>query len=473
MSNLLDTFMTINVPNGFEMIDKLSGTEFEEFCAELLRAEEYTNIQITQGSGDHGVDITADKSGMSYAIQCKRYSGNVGNTAIQEIFSGKAIYHKDKALVITNSEFTAQAMKDAISLEVELWNRAVLIRKIEKYKDARLQKEAAKRKQEEIKRQKERELEAQSKREEQRKREAAEAESRRKKQYANGIVYLADVFLKPLYDRDNSLRLVIGMDHNGTSLITSLTKAPHVLVAGANIESIFNCFITSLLIGSKDFRLILLGNYPNYGDYSISPIIEYKRSIPEALGTIKWLEDVIEKRKLQKPYNSDANTSIPYIICIIDEISNLVAADPQIVESLIKVLNCGAEYGIHIILGTQIPNEYALPRRLRDLIPVRICRYGLDQSQFKLIIENDDSDKLNNLNECYFMSKENRLFRTVIPTISPCDIQKAVDCATKDFKDIINNQKDTAIQAGCTNTQLKKANSLTDKIKHIITRIFN
>ena len=224
MSNLLDTFMTINVPNGFEMIDKLSGTEFEEFCAELLRAEEYTNIQITQGSGDHGVDITADKSGMSYAIQCKRYSGNVGNTAIQEIFSGKAIYHKDKALVITNSEFTAQAMKDAISLEVELWNRAVLIRKIEKYKDARLQKEAAKRKQEEIKRQKERELEAQSKREEQRKREAAEAESRRKKQYANGIVYLADVFLKPLYDRDNSLRLVIGMDHNGTSLITSLTN---------------------------------------------------------------------------------------------------------------------------------------------------------------------------------------------------------------------------------------------------------
>lgn len=49
------------------------------------------------------------KNGMKYAVQCKHYSSNVGNHAIQEAFSGKSIYNADVAVVLTNSYFTQQA----------------------------------------------------------------------------------------------------------------------------------------------------------------------------------------------------------------------------------------------------------------------------------------------------------------------------------------------------------------------------
>ncbi len=107
-------------------IDIMNGHDFETFCAELLKNNGFTEIVLTKGSGDRGVDLIASKNGYKYVVQCKRYSGNVGNKAIQEIYSGKDIYHADKALVITNSDYTAQAMSDAISLNVELWNRNTL-----------------------------------------------------------------------------------------------------------------------------------------------------------------------------------------------------------------------------------------------------------------------------------------------------------------------------------------------------------
>lgn len=68
---------------------------------------------------------------MEYAVQCKHYSSNVGNHAIQEAFSGKSIYNADVAVVLTNSYFTQQAEQDARTLCVELWNRSKLLNMIE------------------------------------------------------------------------------------------------------------------------------------------------------------------------------------------------------------------------------------------------------------------------------------------------------------------------------------------------------
>ena len=107
--------------------DLMDGEEFEKFCAYLIQQNGYEDVLITKGSGDHGIDIFAKKDGLLYAIQCKRYSNSVGNKAIQEIFSGKAIYHADKAVVMTNSFFTKQAIEDAKKLEVYLWDRNKII----------------------------------------------------------------------------------------------------------------------------------------------------------------------------------------------------------------------------------------------------------------------------------------------------------------------------------------------------------
>ena len=103
--------------------DYMTGEEFEEFCADILRGNGYTNVEVTKASGDHGIDVLASKDGIRYAIQCKRYSKPVGNKAVQEAYSGKAIYKADVAVVMSNMDFTPQAIDDARKLGVELWDR--------------------------------------------------------------------------------------------------------------------------------------------------------------------------------------------------------------------------------------------------------------------------------------------------------------------------------------------------------------
>lgn len=103
--------------------DEMNGTEFEQFCMQLLKKNGFWQVRQTPGSGDRGIDILASKAGQHYAIQCKRYSGSVGNSAIQQAYSGKAIYNADIAVVMTNNYFTKQAIEDARKLGVQLWNR--------------------------------------------------------------------------------------------------------------------------------------------------------------------------------------------------------------------------------------------------------------------------------------------------------------------------------------------------------------
>lgn len=110
-----------------DFFDNMSGLEFEKFCAELLQDNAFNNVQVTQGSGDHGIDIFAEKYDITYAIQCKCYSGNVGNSAIQQANAGKQFYKKDIAVVLTNRDFTQQAKEEAEILGVKLWDRKKLI----------------------------------------------------------------------------------------------------------------------------------------------------------------------------------------------------------------------------------------------------------------------------------------------------------------------------------------------------------
>lgn len=104
-------------------IDNMTGVQFEQFCCRLLEAYGFANIKQTPASGDHGVDILAWKSGKKYAIQCKRYKQNVGNKAVQEVYTGKQLYAAGEAIVLTSSYFTAQAKQEADDLGVTLWDR--------------------------------------------------------------------------------------------------------------------------------------------------------------------------------------------------------------------------------------------------------------------------------------------------------------------------------------------------------------
>lgn len=103
--------------------DTMDGHEFEYFCADLLRKNSFINVEVTQGSGDHGIDILAEKDDITYAIQCKCYSSNIGNAAVQQAHTGKSLYQRDIAVVMTNRYFTNQAKDEATKLSVKLWDR--------------------------------------------------------------------------------------------------------------------------------------------------------------------------------------------------------------------------------------------------------------------------------------------------------------------------------------------------------------
>ncbi len=105
-----------------ELFDEMEGTEFEEYCAELLEAKGFENVEMTPASHDYGIDIIADKDGISYAIQCKCYSDPIGIKAIQEAYAGKDYYKAMIGVVMTNQGFTKSAREFADKLNVVLWD---------------------------------------------------------------------------------------------------------------------------------------------------------------------------------------------------------------------------------------------------------------------------------------------------------------------------------------------------------------
>ncbi|MBQ4266452.1 MAG: restriction endonuclease [Clostridia bacterium] len=107
-----------------QRVDRMNGRQFERFCKELLEYNGYTDVKLTPASGDQGVDITARKGNIRYAFQCKKYTNQkVGNSAVQEVYTGKAYYKCSSGVVITNSYFTPKAKEIARVNRVLLWDR--------------------------------------------------------------------------------------------------------------------------------------------------------------------------------------------------------------------------------------------------------------------------------------------------------------------------------------------------------------
>ena len=107
-------------------VDSMEGHEFEYWCAELLKKNGFTEVEVTKGSGDQGVDVLAVKDGIRYAIQCKCYSSNLGNGPVQEVHAGKALYHCQVGVVMTNQYFTAGAKELAEATGVLLWDLSLI-----------------------------------------------------------------------------------------------------------------------------------------------------------------------------------------------------------------------------------------------------------------------------------------------------------------------------------------------------------
>lgn len=123
----------VDFPNlTIDDVDLMNGAEFETFIGDLFIKMGYS-VNITSGSGDQGIDIIATKNGIRIGVQTKCYSNSVSNKAVQEVTAGVKHYNLQKAIVITNNYFTKSAIQLAISNDVVLWDRLILIEKIREH----------------------------------------------------------------------------------------------------------------------------------------------------------------------------------------------------------------------------------------------------------------------------------------------------------------------------------------------------
>jgi HJR/Mrr/RecB family endonuclease len=113
-------------------VTKLSGHEFERFLGEVFKKRGYL-VKRLPGSGDHGADLLLEKFNEKIAVQAKRHEGTIGNAAVQEVHTAKDYYECDKAWIITTSDFTSHASKEAEKVGVELITGRELERKLKQW----------------------------------------------------------------------------------------------------------------------------------------------------------------------------------------------------------------------------------------------------------------------------------------------------------------------------------------------------
>ena len=94
--------------------------EYEHYVARVMKKDGW-DARATQGSGDQGADVIAEKDGYKVIVQCKKYKGSVGNKAVQEVFAAKKFFNGTHGVVVNSSgQFTKSARALAAKNGIEL-----------------------------------------------------------------------------------------------------------------------------------------------------------------------------------------------------------------------------------------------------------------------------------------------------------------------------------------------------------------
>lgn len=121
---------------GINEIDKMKGTDFEYFLKVHFQKLGY-KADTTPVTNDYGADLILKRDKEIIVIQAKRYKEKVGIKAIQEIIGAKGYYNATKGMVVTNSQYTKNAVHLANANQIELWDRKKLIDVMIKDKDTK------------------------------------------------------------------------------------------------------------------------------------------------------------------------------------------------------------------------------------------------------------------------------------------------------------------------------------------------
>ncbi len=229
------------------------------------------------------------------------------------------------------------------------------------------------------------------------------------------IVRLGDVFQQPPRDW-SPLTVWLGKDVAGKAIGADLAKMPHLLVAGttgAGKSGAINAMLCSVLLRASphELRLVLVDpkqvelNHYESIPHLLTPVITSPRMAANALqNLVKEMEQrygimsLARTRSLIELNKSRAKrgeTPLPYILCVIDELADLMMVAPADVEdSIIRLAQKARAVGIHLVLATQSPRVDVITGMIKANVPSRIAFAVSSQTDSRVILDQNGAESL-------------------------------------------------------------------------------
>ena len=256
-------------------------------------------------------------------------------------------------------------------------------------------------------------------------------------------VYLSEIVSSLKFNsKDVKLPIALGKSISGTPIIGDLYSMPHLLIAGTTGSGksvCINTIILSLLYKHSpdkckfiliDPKMLELSTYEGI-PHLLCPVITEAKKAASVLG---WVVKEMENRyKLMTRegvrnidgYNSKHSLPMPYIVVIVDEMSDLMLVAGKEIENYIQKLSQMARAaGIHIIMATQRPSVDVITGTIKANFPTRISFQVTSKIDSRTILGEQGAEQLLGKGDMLYMSSANRIVRIHAPYVSENEIEK-------------------------------------------------
>ena len=256
-------------------------------------------------------------------------------------------------------------------------------------------------------------------------------------------VYLSEIISSSNFTKkDNKLPIALGKSISGLPIVGDLNSMPHLLIAGTTGSGksvCINTIILSLLYRHSpekckfiliDPKMLELSTYEGIPHLLCPVITEAKR----AASVLGWVVKEMESRyKLMtrvgvrniEGYNLKHKLPMPYIVVVVDEMSDLMLVAGKEIEGYIQKLSQMARAaGIHIIMATQRPSVDVITGTIKANFPTRISFQVTSKIDSRTILGEQGAEQLLGKGDMLYMSSANKTVRIHAPFVSENEIEK-------------------------------------------------
>jgi len=256
-------------------------------------------------------------------------------------------------------------------------------------------------------------------------------------------VYLSEIISSSDFSKKNiKLPIALGKSISGIPITGDLSSMPHLLIAGTTGSGksvCINTIILSLLYRHTpekckfiliDPKMLELSTYEGI-PHLLCPVITEAKKAASVLG---WVVKEMESRyKLMTRvgvrnidgYNEKHKLSMPYIVVIVDEMSDLMLVAGKEIENYIQKLSQMARAaGIHIIMATQRPSVDVITGTIKANFPTRISFQVTSKIDSRTILGEQGAEQLLGKGDMLYMSSANKIIRIHAPLVSENEIEK-------------------------------------------------